>query len=170
MKTFMKALRVRGASLLGMAALVTLAVIFVGVPQAEPEPSSEPALQITTHTSGEIVGRFKQGSSNVLFESRMETSQRAAVQVRVNDLLLDASGELEEGGQRITVIIDGYGKALLPEDKRALMALTGLLEQYLEPYKQQLPLHEGLLMATVAVSGEAPAGYKLIRREIQLSR
>lgn len=152
----------------GVAVLTISAFIFTGM--FEVNVNASPSFHITTHTSEEIVGFFDYESSHVTFESRMETSQNVLVHVQVNGLILDASSEIGEDGQKKVVIIDGYGKALSPEDKRTLIALTGLLEKYLEPYKRQLPPHEGLLMATVAVSGDAPAGHHLRRREVQLAR
>ena len=158
-----KALR---ASLLSVAALGTLgsAFIFIGTSQAE--LSSSPALHITTHTAVEISGRFDNKTSHVEFESRRDTSQHVSVQVRVNNLILDASAELGEDGQKKVVIINGYGKALSPEDKRALIALGGLLERYLDPYRrQQVPPHEDLLARIAGYWGEAPVGFPLTRQE-----
>jgi len=162
----MKILRTIGASVLGVAVLVTLAAVFFGATKAEPEPNSGPALHITTHTGEEIVGYFDDGSSRVEFESRMETSLYVSVQVRVNDLVLDVSVELGEGGEKKAGVMDGYGKALSREDKEVLIALTNLLEHYLDPFRQQVSPHEDLLVRTVGLWSEAPVGFPLIRQEL----
>ncbi len=156
---------------IGATLLVTavVAAVFIAAPglAVKPVPSSGPTLHVTTHTDEEILGSFNDESSNVEFEARMETSWEVSVQVRVGDLVLDASAELGEDGKKKVAIVDGHGKALAPEDKMALIALSGLLERYLEPYKRTPPPHEDLLVRTVGLWSEAPVGHPLKRKEVR---
>lgn len=142
----------------------------VGPPPAEPaEPTAAtPGFHLTSRTTERIAGILNEGSSHVEFEGRMESPSHVSVQVRVNDLVLDASAELGKGGQRKVVIVDGYGKTVSPGDKQALIALGGELERYLDPYRRQLPPHEDLLMRVVSLGSEAPVGYTFRKREIRL--
>lgn len=142
----------------------------VGPPPAEPaEPTAvTPGFQITSRTTEEIEGVFNKGSSTVKFKSRMESPTQVSVQVQVNDLVLDASAELGEDGKKKVVIIDGHGKALSPEDKRALIALNYELERYLHPFSQPQNIrpHEDLLVRTEGYWAEAPVGFPLERQEV----
>lgn len=88
-----------------------------------------------------------------------------SMQVRVNDLVLDASAELGEDGQKKVVIIDGHGKALSLEDKQALIVLSRWLERQLNPYRQPLPAQESFLVQVVLYWSEAPVGWPLKRTE-----
>lgn len=163
----MKNFKTISVSVLGIGALVTLVAVFFGAPEAEPGPSSALALHFTARTTEEIAGGLSGGPSDVVFEARMETPSLVSVQVRVNDLVLDASAEIGEDGQKKVIIIDGYGKALSAQDKEALVTLSGLLERYLDPYRRQAPPHEDLLARTVGLWAEAPAGYPLTRQEVR---
>jgi hypothetical protein len=187
----MKTLKTIGISILGIAVLVALVGVLISVPKAESPSSSGsgvhittdiedvfrelegkssdsgPSLNITTHTDKEIIGGLKGVSSDVTFEARMETPYLVSVRVQVNDLILDASAKLGEDGQKQLVVINGYGKTLSLEDKKALIELSGLLEQYLDPYKRQLPPHEGLLVQSTMYWAEAPVGYTFTRQEVR---
>jgi hypothetical protein len=165
----MKKLIAKVLSGLGIAALLTLVAIFIGAREPDAEQTSDPSLNITVRTSEEIAGTLSGTPSDVAFEARMKTPLIVSVQVRVNDLVLDASAELGEDGQKQLVVIDGYGKALSPEDKKALIELSGRLEHYLDPYRRQVPPHEDLLARTVGLWAEAPVGYPLTRQEIRPS-
>jgi len=163
----MKPLRTIAAGVLSIAALVTLAAVLLGAFQTEPEPGSGPQLHITTHTRDHIAGYLDDGAFRVEFESRMENPRLVSVQVRINDLVLDASAEFGEDGQKKLIVIDGHGKPLSPEDKRALIALSGALERHLDAYKRELPSHQDLLVRSVGLWAEAPVGYPLERREVR---
>jgi hypothetical protein len=180
----MKTPRLIGIVALAVVVLVTLGSLVLGMPRAQPEPSavtpeaqtqpetaSGPGLHIASRTGAEVEGHFTHESSTVEFEARLETPLKVSAQVRLGDLVLDGIAELEENGDQRLVVFDGHGGALLPEQKLTLTALTqelGLsLYRFVDQSGRPLPLppHELLLMQVVLVSGEAPAGYRFMRRE-----
>jgi hypothetical protein len=117
----------------------------------------------TTHTATKMVGTLDNDASTIKFESRMTTPAHARVQVRVNDLVLDASAQLNEKVR----ILDGHGHALSARDREALVALSKELEQRLKPYQQALPPHEDFLVRVVLYWSEAPVGLPLTRQEVR---
>jgi hypothetical protein len=159
----MHTLRVIRSSLVALA-LIALTTVLIRVYDAEPQSTSGRAFHITTRTAEQIEGTFEHGSSRVVFESRMNTPSQASLQVRVNDLVLDASADFTENLR----ILDGHGMALSAKDKRALIALSGHLERFIDPFRRTVPPHEDFLVRVVGYWAEAPVGLSLTRQEVRL--
>jgi hypothetical protein len=148
--------------------LIITAVITGAIYFKNSDPlNADPVIRVNIHNTTTIEGLLNKDSSTVEFESRMETSSRVSVQVRVHDLILDAVAELDANGQKKLVIIDGHGKLMTLKNKEALTELAKLLEHQLDPYKQDVLPHEDLLVRTVNLWAEAPVGFQLTRQEIR---
>jgi hypothetical protein len=100
------------STLLAVAALAT---------NAQRRIAPIPGFLITERTEERIAGRFTHGAYVGVFEANKESSSLASAQVRVGlpagvtepgreaerELVLDASAQFSEGGEKTSVIIDG---------------------------------------------------------------
>ncbi len=150
---------------LGRIAGISLAAMLFAVLQPGAAEAGRGFL-VTSDTGQELVGILEEGSADAAFESRMETPRRVSLQVRVKDLVLDSSAELEDDGRKRAVVIDGHGMALSAEDKETLILLSRELQRRLRPDRRDLPPHEDLLLRMVLYWAEAPVGFPIGRREV----
>jgi hypothetical protein len=123
-------------------------------------------LLVSKRTSEEIAGSFNHASSSVTFSSRFTNSSTVLLRLQVNDLVLDGSADLEKG----TRVLDGHGDALDIEARTALVALSRVLEQEFDLYRQDLPAHEEFLVRVGLFWSEAPVGWAFDRQEVTAPR
>lgn len=129
------------------------------------QPLSSP-FEIHTRTNSEINGLLKFDSLEVEFASYTENSSTVLTHINMGDFILDATAELTEDKQKKVVIIDGYGKALTVDYKKALIELSRHLQRSLRPNKGQLLQQEDLLLRLVLYWSEAPVGFPLTKQVV----
>ena len=119
-------------------------------------------LLVSKRTSEEIAGSFNHASSSVTFSSRFTNSSTVLLRLQVNDIVLDGSADLEKG----TRVLDGHGDALDIEARTALVAMSRVLEQDFDLYRQDLPAHEEFLVRVALFWAEASVGWAFDRLEV----
>ncbi len=176
-------MRTHGAMTVATVIVATSILLAVAAPVTNAQdPIVSPARPLVTRRTDQMMaGRFAHGAYVGSFEARRVSPTQATAQVRVGlpagatgpegeaerELVLDASASLSEDGRKTSVIVDGHGRKLTPGLKRALTDLSLRLERHLDPYGQELPPQEDLLVRSSLYWAEAPVGLELERREVR---
>jgi len=121
-------------------------------------PAGEEVLSVDEAAlrGGEIKGSFARGGSLITFSSKLVGSDRAILQVRVNNKPLVSNIDFTAK----TSNWNGYNAAFDTQDKEALVALAGQLEGRYGNLEKLAP-HEQLLLRRVMYWADAPAGLTL---------
>jgi len=147
-----------------LVAIIAYAALAQSQQPRIPKPSDT---DVTARTMKPIRGVYTYGSYRLSYAARMKDPSQAIVRIQSAELTLDATADLGPNRRPQRVVLNGYGRKLSPELKKALAEFSNELERDLNPDDRELAPQEDLLLRCAMYWAEAPVGEKIGRQELR---